>query len=243
MEALLYLILIAWVVLFFLAFPIWAIVAIRRTERKADETLDRFHELETTLEKLQKPVAAPVFKRAEEGPAASEKPISVPKPAVPATPPVSLLIPVPPPLPFVPKADSAPQPLAEPPAGPQSVPESPPAEPQVPPKEEGQAFPEINWERFMGVNLFAWIGGLALFLGAAFFVKYSIDNNLISPQLRVAIGFLLGAGLLVTGLRLSAKEYKVTSHTLSATAIVILYADIFAAHSFYGFINSATTFY
>jgi len=242
MEALLYLILIAWVVLFFLAFPIWAIVAIRRTERKADETLDRFHELETTLEKLQKPVAAPVFKRAEEGTAAPEQPISVPKPAVPATPPVSPLIPVPPPLPFVPKADSAPQPLAEPPAGRQPVPESPPVEPQIPPKEEGQAFPEINWERFMGVNLFAWIGGLALFLGAAFFVKYSIDNNLISPQLRVAIGFLLGAGLLVTGLLLSAKEYKVTSHTLCATAIVILYADIFAAHAFYGFISNTASF-
>ena len=49
----------------------------------------------------------------------------------------------------------------------------------------------------MGVKMFAWIGGLALFLGVAFFVKYSFDNNLIPPQLRVAIGFLTGLGLLV----------------------------------------------
>ena len=28
--------------------------------------------------------------------------------------------------------------------------------------------------------MFAWIGGLALFLGLAFFVRYSFENNLIS---------------------------------------------------------------
>jgi len=41
--------------------------------------------------------------------------------------------------------------------------------------------PPINWEQFMGAKLFAWIGGLALFLGVAFFVKYSFEHNLISP--------------------------------------------------------------
>ena len=55
----------------------------------------------------------------------------------------------------------------------------------------------------MGVNLFAWIGGFVLFLAAAFFVKYSIDRNLISPQVRVGIGFLLSGLLLAGGLRLS----------------------------------------
>ena len=48
----------------------------------------------------------------------------------------------------------------------------------------------IDWEQFMGAKLFAWIGGLALFLGVAFFVKYSFEHNLIPPELRVAIGFV-----------------------------------------------------
>src|SRR5947209_17565962 len=39
--------------------------------------------------------------------------------------------------------------------------------------------PAINWENFLGVKLFAWIGGLALFLGVAFFLKYSFKNVLI----------------------------------------------------------------
>lgn len=50
------------------------------------------------------------------------------------------------------------------------------------------------------MKLFAWIGGLALFLGVAFFVKYSFENNLVPPELRVTLGFLTGVGLLVAGL-------------------------------------------
>ena len=41
----------------------------------------------------------------------------------------------------------------------------------------------------MGAKMFAWIGGLALFLGVAFFVKYSFEHNLVPPEVRVAIGF------------------------------------------------------
>ncbi|HAL73114.1 MAG TPA: hypothetical protein DCP71_15220, partial [Verrucomicrobiales bacterium] len=49
--------------------------------------------------------------------------------------------------------------------------------------------PAISLEQFLGVKLFAWIGGLALFLGIVFFVKYAFERNLISPALRTAIGF------------------------------------------------------
>ena len=87
----------------------------------------------------------------------------------------------------------------------------------------------------MGVKMFAWVGGLALFLGVAFFVKYSFDNNLISAELRVAIGFAVGLGLLLGGTMVSRKNYVVLSHTLCATGVVILYAVTFACHSIYKF--------
>ena len=116
----------------------------------------------------------------------------------------------------------------EPPAPPPPIPEpaGPPAEPP------GSA---INWEMFMGVKLFAWIGGLALFLGVAFFVKYSFDNNLIPPAVRMALGFLTGAGLLGGGVLLARRPYRVTAHTLCATGVVILYAVTFACRSIYHF--------
>src|SRR5438067_11741027 len=97
------------------------------------------------------------------------------------------------------------------------------------------ARPPINWEQFMGAKLFAWIGGLALFLGVAFFVKYSFEHNLISPELRVAIGFLAGIALVVRGAALKRKENIVTAQTLCATGILILYAVTFACRSFYHF--------
>lgn len=95
--------------------------------------------------------------------------------------------------------------------------------------------PPINWEQFMGAKLFAWIGGLALFLGVAFFVKYSFEYNLIPPELRVAIGFVVGIGLLIGGLLLKRKENAVTAQTLCATGILVLYAVTFACRSYYHF--------
>ena len=93
----------------------------------------------------------------------------------------------------------------------------------------------FNWEQFMGVRLFAWLGGLALFLAAAFFVKYSFDHGLIPPWLRVTLGFATGIGLLVGGVLLSQKRYKITADTLCATGVVILYVITFACRSVYQF--------
>jgi hypothetical protein len=87
----------------------------------------------------------------------------------------------------------------------------------------------------MGVKLIAWIGGLALFLGVAFFVKYSFDKNLVPPELRVALGFLAGLGLLAGGVAMSRKRYLALAQTLCATGTVILYTVTFACHSHYHF--------
>jgi uncharacterized membrane protein len=100
----------------------------------------------------------------------------------------------------------------------------------------------INWEHFMGVKLFAWLGGLALFLGVGLFLKYSFDKGLISPPVRVSMGLILGAALLVGGLRISREKYAVTMQTLTSAGILILYADIFAACSFYHFISAPLAF-
>src|SRR5439155_48439 len=97
------------------------------------------------------------------------------------------------------------------------------------------ARPPINWEQFMGAKLFAWIGGLALFLGVAFFVKYSFEHNLIPPELRVAIGFVIGVSLVTGGLLLKRKENAVTAQTLCATGTLVLYAVTFACRSYYHF--------
>ncbi|HUJ44532.1 MAG TPA: DUF2339 domain-containing protein [Opitutaceae bacterium] len=111
----------------------------------------------------------------------------------------------------------------------------PPLLPPVPGSPAESARPAINWEMFMGVKLFMWIGGLALFLGVAFFIKYSFDNNLISPAVRMALGYLAGAGLLAGGVALARRPYRVQAETLCGTGVVILYAVTFACRSIYHF--------
>jgi len=87
----------------------------------------------------------------------------------------------------------------------------------------------------MGVKGFAWVGGFALFMGVAFFIKYSFDNNLIPPELRVALGFLAGIGLLVGGVVMSRRNFATLSQTLCATGVVILYAVTFTCRAVYHF--------
>jgi hypothetical protein len=94
---------------------------------------------------------------------------------------------------------------------------------------------QFDWEQFLGVKLFAWICGLALFFAAVFFVKYSFERGLVPPWLRVASGFALGAGLVGAGWRMRSGRYDATAQTLAATGVVILYAVAFACRAFYHF--------
>jgi uncharacterized membrane protein len=123
--------------------------------------------------------------------------------------------------------------------------ELPPIVPPPPPVASPRAEPTFangNWERFLGVKLFAWVGGLALFMGVSFFLKYSFEQNLIPPWIRVAIGLVLGVGLIVGGSFVRRRQYLVTAQTLVATGLVVLYAVSFAARSLYHLINTPTLF-
>src|SRR5438874_8991776 len=141
------------------------------------------------------------------------------KPPAPIIPPISM----PPPLP----ATRIPPPM------PETKPITPVEEVQM--ETAPPPVRTIDWEQFMGAEMFAWIGGFGLFLGVAFYVKYSFEHNLISAELRVAIGFLAGIALVVGGTALKRKENVVTAQTLCATGILILYAVTFACRSFYHF--------
>lgn len=131
------------------------------------------------------------------------------------------VLPIPPPIPRIPERPPAPPPPA--------VPPPPPPKP-------------FDWEAFFGVKLFAWIGGFVLFLGIVFLVKYSFENNLITPAMRVAIGTVLGLGLIVTGWITAARNYRVSGQSLCATGVLVLYGNIFAAHVFYHLIDLVPAF-
>jgi uncharacterized membrane protein len=92
------------------------------------------------------------------------------------------------------------------------------------------------------VKLFAWIGGFVLFLGIVFLVKYSFENNLITPAMRVVIGTVIGIGLIATGWFTATRNYRVSGQSLCATGVLVLYGNIFAAHVFYHLIALGPAF-
>ncbi|MDX2198858.1 MAG: DUF2339 domain-containing protein [Phycisphaerae bacterium] len=87
-------------------------------------------------------------------------------------------------------------------------------------------------EQHVGGRIFVWIGALALFLAGAFFVKYTFDQGLLTPQLRVIVGGLFGAVLIGVGERLRLSSRHVASG-VTAAGVSILYACLLAATNLY----------
>ncbi|MGI9086961.1 MAG: DUF2339 domain-containing protein [Chthoniobacterales bacterium] len=122
------------------------------------------------------------------------------------------------------------------------APKTPPPIIPAAPKPPRPARAAIDWEAFMGVKLFAWLGGFVLFLGVVFLVKYSFENNLITPAMRVFIGAIIGLGLVAAGWFTARRNYRVPGQSLCATGVLVLYADLFGAHAFYNLISLTAAF-
>src|SRR5690349_2432091 len=182
---------------------------------------------------IEKPAAVPppiVAPPVTPPAATAERPIEAtpeaPEPALPPRP--SVTPPVPPVPAYQARTETPPPPLREPPPLP---PEPPPA----------PAF-AIDWEAFVGVKLFSAIAGIALVLAAIFFLRYSIEQGWLGPQIRVAIGVMVATALLVVCELTAAREYEGTAHALDAEAIAILFATFYAADALWGLIPASVTF-
>ncbi len=103
--------------------------------------------------------------------------------------------------------------------------------------------PEIksNVEKFIGQNLLSLIGVLILILGVAIGAKYAIDNNLISPLMRIVFGYVFGFGLLGFALKLKEKYLNFSAVLLSG-AMAIMYFITFFAYNLYELFSQSTAF-
>ncbi|MEK7708110.1 MAG: DUF2339 domain-containing protein, partial [Verrucomicrobiota bacterium] len=213
---------------------VWLISRAVQSQRRIEELSRRLGALERDVFRLKsEKESAPAAKPTPAAEAGAAPPVAagILQPSRESAPPRPVQPPVPPQPIVMPKVQLVVPPIATPP--PISVTHPTPKPATLPPR---KPIPAVNWEQFMGVKMFAWIGGLALFLGVAFFVKYSFEHNWVPPELRVALGFITGLGLLVGGVVLHRrKQYIVGAQALCATGVVILYAVTFACRSIYHF--------
>ncbi len=227
-----------------LLYAVVGVVRLRRRVSQLEETMARLRSAPGTLgtqlptesaeagmaqPRLGTPAAPPVFAEASPLAATAATGGDLPSPSERQTDPR-------PPAGPVPVWEQVDEPLAEFPSADST---------QSTPPEPGPArspLAGINLEQFMGVKLFAWIGGLALFLGAAFFVKHSFEQGWVSPQLRVASGFITGLALLGGGIFLRRRQYPVTADSLCGAGVVVLYTSSYAARAYYGLLGNGAAF-
>ncbi|MCX6348188.1 MAG: DUF2339 domain-containing protein, partial [Candidatus Aureabacteria bacterium] len=125
----------------------------------------------------------------------------------------------------------------------QDRPEAPPAE--APAGEKTAESPiagRQDWETRVGQRWMTWAGGLILFLGAAFFVKYAFENQWIGPTGRVTLGMALGIALLLSGQRFARRGYRALAQGVMGSGLAILYVSAFAAFSLYKLLPQSAAF-
>lgn len=100
----------------------------------------------------------------------------------------------------------------------------------------------LEWERWIGIRGAAVLGGVALSLAGLLFFKYTIEQGLISPALRVALAAIAGSGCIAGSLVLRSRGYRYAADGVAGAGIVILYSAFWAAHVLYGLIGMVPAF-
>jgi len=141
-----------------------------------------------------------------------------------------------------------------PPASPTPAPPPPPIPRPVPvaaPRPAAAAQPDITFEERFGTRWVVWVGGIALFLGGIFLVRYSIEQDLIGPGVRIFLGALLALALIAGGEwtrrkeRFSGFQGLPTAHIpsiLTAAGTAVAFATVYAAYALYNFIDPPLAF-
>ncbi len=239
-----------------LILPVILIIAIARIwgraarlEHRIEALTCAFDHLRNRVRELERAAQAPIDRPAESGlsvvatPAAegspAESPLDVPSTSIPPQPEAAA---IPTPTLFVEAQEQAPA-TAQGIAGTISYP--PPAaaaRPPAPHVSPATVTKVFDWESLVGVKLFSWVAGIALALAAIFFLRYSIDRGWLMPPIRMAVGLMAGAGLLMLCELKAARRYPVTANALDASAIAILFATFFAAHAQWQLVGATLTF-
>lgn len=135
-------------------------------------------------------------------------------------------------------------------AAPSSLsPEAPVHQQSMPAKPKG--FGLGGWERQLSERWMVWLGGVALALGGAFLVKFSMDQGLLGPAVRVTMGCLLGAGIMALGHWLSFRQGAVNvpgiepsyvPPALVGAGAAMAFASLFAAYALYDLLPPLAAF-
>ena len=119
------------------------------------------------------------------------------------------------------------------------------------PDENWETKPRRSFEETIGSLWAVWVGGLALALGAIFLVKFSIEQGLLSPGVRITLGLLFSAGLVGLGewTRRRGDQYSFADFNnanipaiLTAAGTLGAFSSIYAAYELYHMLSPLVAF-
>jgi uncharacterized membrane protein len=98
-----------------------------------------------------------------------------------------------------------------------------------------------GFERQLGTKVAVWVGAIALTFAGIFLVKYTIEQGLLGPTARVALGLGFGVTLLASAEWMRRRSAGV-AQGLAASGIAVLFAALLAGVKLYGLIPPTVGF-
>ncbi len=108
--------------------------------------------------------------------------------------------------------------------------------------EPPRSAPSIDWEQWVGVRGLAVLAGIVLAVAGIYFVRFSIERNLIPPAVRVALLLLAGVASVLFGERFRKRGHIFPANALQGAGIVMSYAAVWAARNLYDLVGSGVAF-
>jgi len=213
-----------------LVFAIFAMAAATAARDKAERLKQEMQDLRAEWRAANRPAPAP---RTDATPAPAEEPDAPKRAAL-----GRLMTPAP----ITPPEQPAAEDVADHKTAEQYIPAPPAPHALEPTQPRPQATaPPRSFEELLGAKLFVWIGGVALVAAVAFLLKWTFDQNLITPGVRVIGGALFGLAMLGTAEFLRPRA-AIVAQALSGAGLAALYAVIFAAANLYSFTSQSQGF-
>ena len=108
--------------------------------------------------------------------------------------------------------------------------------PQRPPPKPRVTVSLADLEARLTGRALAWVGGLALVLGAIFFLSLAFTRGWIGPEARVVIGLIGGAVSLGAGALFMDRRNRLLGHVLTPVGLAIISISLVGATRLYGLI-------